>query len=67
MRTCRNILISLSALLVFAAGLVAASNTPGPPSDIEFNPTRADTIENFDDGEIQLFSYPGQDIDTNAW
>ncbi len=55
------------ALLTFAAGLVAASNPPGSQRDIEFDPTRADTIENFDDGEIQLFSYPGQDIDTNAW
>ncbi len=29
--------------------------------------TRCDTIENFDDGQLQLFSYPGQDIDTSDW
>ncbi len=28
---------------------------------------RADTIENFDDGVIQLFSYPGEDFDSSAW
>lgn len=27
----------------------------------------ADTIENFDDGVIQLFSYPGEDVDSTAW
>jgi len=28
---------------------------------------RADTIENFDDGEIQLYSYPNEDMDPDAW
>jgi poly-gamma-glutamate capsule biosynthesis protein CapA/YwtB (metallophosphatase superfamily) len=30
-------------------------------------PLRADTIENFDDGIVQLFSYPGEDFDSTAW
>ena len=30
-------------------------------------PARADTIENFDDGIIQLYSYPGEDFDSSAW
>ncbi|MGB7053936.1 MAG: CapA family protein [bacterium] len=30
-------------------------------------PLRADTIENFDDGMIQLYSYPGEDFDSSAW
>ena len=28
---------------------------------------RADTIENFDDGLIQLYSYPNEDMDPDAW
>ncbi|MDH4210758.1 MAG: CapA family protein [candidate division WOR-3 bacterium] len=28
---------------------------------------RADTIENFDDGIIQLYSYPNEDMDPDAW
>ncbi|MGD8979658.1 MAG: CapA family protein [candidate division WOR-3 bacterium] len=28
---------------------------------------RADTIENFDDGVIELFSYPDEDFDSSAW
>ncbi len=28
---------------------------------------RADTIENFDDGIIQLFSYPNEDMEPDAW
>jgi poly-gamma-glutamate capsule biosynthesis protein CapA/YwtB (metallophosphatase superfamily) len=28
---------------------------------------RADTIENFDSGIIQLFSYPDEDFDSSAW
>jgi len=35
--------------------------------DTKLNPARADTIENFDDGIIQLFSYPGEDFDSTAW
>jgi hypothetical protein len=35
--------------------------------DNELFPARADTIENFDDGIIQLFSYPGEDFDSSAW
>ena len=30
-------------------------------------PARADTIENFDGGTIQLYSYPGEDFDSTAW
>ena len=63
MRTFRNLLISISSLLVLAA----ASNIPGSQPDIEFNPIRADTIENFDDGTIQLYSYPNEDMDPDAW
>lgn len=28
---------------------------------------RYDTIENFDDGVVALFSYPGEDLDPDAW
>jgi poly-gamma-glutamate capsule biosynthesis protein CapA/YwtB (metallophosphatase superfamily) len=63
MKKLRNLLILVSSLLV----LGAASNSPGPQSDIEFNSARADTIENFDDGIIQLFSYPNEDMDPDAW
>jgi poly-gamma-glutamate capsule biosynthesis protein CapA/YwtB (metallophosphatase superfamily) len=53
----------MSSLLVLAA----ASNMSGSQSDIEFNPSRADTIENFDDGSVQLYSYPNEDMDPDAW
>lgn len=38
-----------------------------PTQNTKSYPIRADTIENFDDGMIELFSYPGEDYDSSAW
>lgn len=49
---------------VIMTSISIAQNSYGKRS---LNILRADTIENFDDGIIQLFSYPNEDMDPDAW
>jgi poly-gamma-glutamate synthesis protein (capsule biosynthesis protein) len=57
--------MSIMLALAFAAGIGHSEHDPH--FDAGLNPTRADTIENFDDGTVQLFSYPDEDFDSSAW
>lgn len=51
------------ALAVLALAVARSAGSPGSPAP----DARCDTIENFDGGVIQLFSYPGEDVDSTAW
>jgi poly-gamma-glutamate synthesis protein (capsule biosynthesis protein) len=53
------------ALLVPALGLALAAGgrVRGSPA----GPAFADTIENFDDGDLQLRSFPGEDLQPDSW
>jgi len=66
MDSTRKIALALIVLTTFSTAkpdqrIIRPRNKSGPYL------LRADTIENFDDGMIQLFSYPGEDFDSTAW
>lgn len=62
---------SIVALTLITLVIIQAMDFSDNPRVLRQNkvayPLRADTIENFDDGMIQLFSYPGEDFDSSAW
>ncbi|UCD05330.1 MAG: CapA family protein [candidate division WOR-3 bacterium] len=57
----------ISALLILMIWAGAAPSEQSEHSRFLLYTARADTIENFDDGEIQLYSYPNEDMDPDAW
>ncbi|MBE0432988.1 hypothetical protein IBX73_05915 [candidate division WOR-3 bacterium] len=54
-------------VLALAYAVGASHSEQNPRRSTKLYSARADTIENFDDGIVQLFSYPGEDFDTSAW
>ncbi|MBE0432986.1 hypothetical protein IBX73_05905, partial [candidate division WOR-3 bacterium] len=63
----KSIVALILAMLTAAYAVDSDQKVQRSQQDNELSPTRADTIENFDDGMIQLFSYPGEDFDPDAW
>ncbi len=66
MRLVRILSFAVSVTILMAA--VPSSGYGTPPLPGHPAPAgRADVIEDFDDGEVVLLSYPGQDVDSTAW
>jgi len=63
----KSIVAFILAILALVHAVDSSNNSRKLHQNKESYPARADTIENFDDGIIQLFSYPGEDFDPNAW
>jgi poly-gamma-glutamate capsule biosynthesis protein CapA/YwtB (metallophosphatase superfamily) len=62
----KSIVMYILIVLVTTFAVQADRKTQWQDDNVLF-PARADTIENFDDGVIQLYSYPNEDFDTSAW
>ena len=75
MKNREKILSLMALLLIFVFPLYArdefrgssSSNHTGNLQNIWAYLVRGETIENFDDGIIELLSYPGQNIDPDSW
>lgn len=57
----------MNGLLLFILITTISYRDEIPDNKKEFLLERTQTIENFDSGAIQLFSYPGQDSEPGAW
>jgi poly-gamma-glutamate capsule biosynthesis protein CapA/YwtB (metallophosphatase superfamily) len=62
-----KLIVAFILIMLAAAFAVNSDHKTQSRQDHESFPARADTIENFDDGVIQLFSYPDEDFDSSAW
>jgi poly-gamma-glutamate capsule biosynthesis protein CapA/YwtB (metallophosphatase superfamily) len=67
MKTCEILLTLATLIAVFTHATGNDGHGVFPYKNDPMRWVRADTIENFDDGVIQLYSYPGEDFDSSAW
>jgi hypothetical protein len=64
------ILILTFILPLYARDELGGSSSSNNTTDVQNRwayLTRGEIIENFDDGTIELLSYPGEDMDPDAW